>query len=299
MMNISQTRAFTGLRMLATPASALVGNENTIGIQSTNTLIAGIDTGYAAQALIVGSGSSFVLAMATNNKTGSTSWTAGNAQVETATAAGTVTTSAQIRATVTSAGMGGSPLNVNLSVVSGDTPTVWAEKVRVALAADPVISARFTVGGTGTSISLTRKPTGSYLVGSETVLTYADNDSTLNIALSNATGTATGITAAPTSTNTTAGVATAGVYAPDADEKDFEGNTLTAIATGKVGGFLIKNESGSTIEIDTSSTMTNVALPEKASIQFIAPDANAALQTFTITSASASLVSIVACGKTA
>ena len=283
--------------MVATPTSALVSNDVTIGSPSANTLISGVDTGYAAQALIAGSGSSFVLALATNDKTGSTAWTAGTAQVETATAAGTVTAAGNASVTVTSDGMTGSPLVLNVAVANGDTAAVWAEKVRVALAANATIAARFSVSGTSTSIILTRKPLATYTVGSESIPTYPANDSTLNIAL--ATGTATGITTAATSANTTSGVLTAGVYAPDADGKDFEGNTLTAIASNKVGGFLIKNESGATIEIDTSATMTNVALPAKASIQFLAPDANAALQTFTITSASTSLVSIVACGKTA
>ena len=296
-MTINQTRAFSGLRMVASPTSALVANDVTIGVPSTNTLISGINTGYACQALIVGSASDFVLDIADNDKTGSTSWTAGVAQVDTATANGTVTASGNATVTVTSAGMTGSPLAVSVAVTNGDTAAVWAGKVRTALAANATIAERFIVGGTSTAISLTRKPLATYAVGSESVPIYPANDSTLNIAL--ATGTATGITAAATSTDTTAGVLTAGVYAPDADGKDFEGNTLTAIATGKVGGYYIKNEQGGAITIDTASSLVALGLPAKASVELVAPDSNAALETFTVSSASISLVTIVVCGTTA
>jgi hypothetical protein len=119
---------------------------------------------------------------------------AGTAQVETATAAGTVSGDGNAAVVVTGAGITGSPLTLAVAVLNADTPTLWAGKVRVALAATAAITALYTVGGTGTAITLTEKvPNG--------------NDGTLNIAL--ATGTATGITTAATSANTTAGVAPA------------------------------------------------------------------------------------------
>lgn len=116
----------------------------------------------------------------------------GVAQVETATAAGTVSGDGNAEVIVTAAGMTGSPITLAVAVLNGDTPTVWAEKVRAAMRADSRITALFYVGGSGTAITLTR-------------LTKAANDATLNISL--ATGTATGITTAATSANTTAGVA--------------------------------------------------------------------------------------------
>lgn len=109
------------------------------------------------------------------------------AQVDTATAAGSVTDSGNMTATVTAAGMTGSPKAISVAVVNGDTPALWAEKVRTALRADSAVSGMFAVGGSGTAIRLVSKYA-------------AANDATLNLAL--ATGTATGITAAPTSANT-------------------------------------------------------------------------------------------------
>lgn len=60
------------------------------------------------------------------------------------------------------------------------------------LAADPDVSAFFLVSGTGANVVLTTKASQV-------------NDATLNISIAN--GTCTGLTAAPTSANTTAGVA--------------------------------------------------------------------------------------------
>jgi len=47
-MDISQTRAFSGLRMVATPTASLVTNDVSVGIASTNTSITDVDTGFAA-----------------------------------------------------------------------------------------------------------------------------------------------------------------------------------------------------------------------------------------------------------
>lgn len=142
------------------------------------------------------------LALTNGSATGMTPTTSANttagvapvAQVETATAAGSVTGSGNATVIVTAAGMTGSPKTFNVPVLNGDTAAQWADKVRIALAADSAVTALFTVGGTSTSIVLTRtNPAG-----------VAD-DATLNISLAN--GTSTGITTAATSANTTAGVA--------------------------------------------------------------------------------------------
>ncbi len=142
------------------------------------------------------------LALTNGSATGMTPTTSANttagvapvAQVETATAAGSVTGSGNATVIVTAAGMTGSPKTFNVPVLNGDTAAQWADKVRIALAADSAVTALFTVGGTSTSIVLTRtNPAG------------VANDGTLNISLAN--GTSTGITTAATSANTTAGVA--------------------------------------------------------------------------------------------
>lgn len=122
---------------------------------------------------------------------------AGTQQVETATAAGSATSSANLTATVTAAGMTNSPKAVTVAVLNGDTAATWAGKVRTALAADIDVASFFNVGGSSTSIALTARAA-------------AANDATMNIAI--AAGT-TGVTAAPTSADTTAGVAAASVYA--------------------------------------------------------------------------------------
>ena len=116
------------------------------------------------------------------------------AQVETATAAGSITGSGNATVIVTAAGMTGSPKTISVAVLNGDTAAQWADKVRIALAADSAVAALFTVSGSTTAIVLTRtSPAG------------VSNDGTLNISLDN--GTCTGITTAATSANTTAGVA--------------------------------------------------------------------------------------------
>ena len=124
--------------------------------------------------------------------------TPGQLQVATATLAGNVTGSGNALVTVTGAGITGSPLALNVPVLNGDTAVMVAEKVAAFLQGTAAITALYSVSqpiGTATVI-LTR-------------LTPSANDATLNIA--SATGTATGITAAPTSTATTLGVASAGV----------------------------------------------------------------------------------------
>lgn len=114
----------------------------------------------------------------------------GTAQVETATAAGTIGTPGNATVIITSAGMPSSPLTVSVAVAGADTATIWAGKVRAALVAHPIVGYFFAVSGATTAIILTARK-------------IAPNDTTLNISLDN--GTCTGITPALTSANTTAG----------------------------------------------------------------------------------------------
>ena len=115
----------------------------------------------------------------------------GTRQVETATAAGSVTTSGTVNVTVTASGLTGSPILVPVTVVALDSTATWAGKVRTALRANAVINAFFEITGASSSIILTKR------------LKEA-NDATLNVAIA-ANG--TGVTDAASSANTTAGVA--------------------------------------------------------------------------------------------
>src|SRR5262245_2739177 len=114
-------------------------------------------------------------------------------QVETATAAGTITAAGNATVIVTAANMLGSPVTVSVAVANAHAAATWAQKVRDALTAHLVISRFFIVSGSTTSIVLTARATGP-------------NDPTMNISLDN--GTCTGITPALTSANTTAGAVT-------------------------------------------------------------------------------------------
>lgn len=145
--------------------------------------------------------------------------TSGTRQVETSTVAGTVTLTGTAAVVITAAGMPGSPITVQVPVVNGDTATVVAGKIRTylqALSALDTLSLWFTWSGTTTAV-----------IG--TAVASAANDATMNISVDN--GTCTGLTAAPTSANTTAGVlgqyhgAGTGVCVVDATAKTIYINT--------------------------------------------------------------------------
>jgi hypothetical protein len=254
-MSISTVKATYGLRAVGIPTSPTSSGNLNLGIAPTNVALTDADVFYAIQALVVGSASDLVIVTSTGAKTGSTAWTAGEAQVDTATAAGTISGSGNASVVVTAAGMTGSPKTISVAVLASDTAAAWAGKVRTALAADSAVAAMFDVGGTTTAISLTRKATGTYTVGSNTVSTYAANDATLNIALDN--GTCTGITTAATSANTTAGVLTAGCYVVG-DGEDFEGNALVALSGSIFHALQVSTTSN--VLLTFGSTITDHAL---------------------------------------
>lgn len=179
-------------------------------------------------ALQIASGDTLTLDLATGIVTGTV---AGTYQVETATAAGSITLTGNATVTVTSPLVTGSPLAVSVAVTNADTAATWAGKVRTALGLVTAITDHYTVGGSSTTITLT-------------ALAKAANDATLNIALAN--GTCTGITAAATSADTTAGVAASMAYKRTGavwDATDHEGVAL-ATAT-KVYGVAVACDSAS------------------------------------------------------
>jgi len=116
------------------------------------------------------------------------------AQVETATAAGTVTTAGNAAVTVTSV-LFEENIVVDVPVALNDNAAAIALAIRTALAADADIAEHFTVSGATDKVILTAK-------------TPAANDATLNIAIDDGTGegASEGVTTAATSANTTAGV---------------------------------------------------------------------------------------------
>lgn len=121
---------------------------------------------------------------------------AGVLQVETATVAGTIGPAGvgNAKVTITSALLA-EALEVSVAVANDDTANNVATKIRAALNQETDITDNFTVGGTNAEVKLTTKA-------------YASNDTTLNIAIDN--DTCSGLTAAPTSTDTTAGKAGSG-----------------------------------------------------------------------------------------
>ena len=242
-MTLTAARANAGISATASATSTGVSGSVEVGTFNNFITLTGCDVAYAIRARIV-AGSDLVLVTATNTTSGSDAWAAGTAQVETATAAGTITLAGNASVVVTAAGMTGSPKTVSVAVTLSDTAATWAGKVRTALAADTAVSALFTVGGASTAITLTRKVDSLGFLPAD--------DATLNISLDN--GTCTGITTAASSADTTAGVASSGANISDGDAKDFEGITIPTIVTLK--GFYAKCVTGTVVMTSTNEDAT-------------------------------------------
>lgn len=133
-------------------------------------------------------------------------------QVETQTVTGTVTGTGNATVTVTALGMTNSPKAISVAVTNLDTASIVGGLVRTALAFDTDVAALFLVSGSGANIILTKH-------------VAVANDDTLNIAIAN--GTCTGLTAAPTSTNTTAGTGLSNGYCTLAEVKASDVLNLT------------------------------------------------------------------------
>lgn len=116
------------------------------------------------------------------------------AQVETATAAGTVTVAGNALVTVKSA-LFADDEAIDVPVEQNDDANAIALAIRTALANNLMVAEHFDVSGEGASVILTAK-------------VPAANDDTLNIAINDGTGdgASEGVTPAATSANTTPGV---------------------------------------------------------------------------------------------
>jgi len=222
----NSARAYHGLQANAEPTSEGTTGTLTIGQGSTVTTLANA-TEAIVLAVEVDSTYNVTIPLDTLIPvlTG-----AGVNQVETATAAGTITASGNATVIVTGDDITGSPLTVSVAVLNADTASAWAQKVRTALGAVSAITSLYTVGGSTTAITLTR-------------ILDRYNDPTLNISLAN--GTCTGITTAATSVGTTAGINPAKCYRLSGTTfagENFEGADLPAVTS--CYGIQIRADSG-------------------------------------------------------
>jgi hypothetical protein len=287
-MNISAPLINYNVSAQATAARAGSGSAVTL-LQSTATLVpSDANQVYSTHYILAGASTVATLNLSTGDATGD-AWTAPVRQVETATAAGTITTAGDATATVTAAGMTGSPKAVTFAVALNDTASDWAEKCRTALAADTDVSGMFDVSGTGTSIILTRKPLATYALGSTTIEMAYSNDATLNIALADSTS--AGITEAATSANTTTAVVGDGAYIAN-DDVDYEGVALDSPTD--IYAVLIEHSSDDgagtqqldyTIGTEYSGRMT-VSSTKSAAVLMSYPDTTSILDTLSLTGTS-------------
>lgn len=236
MGTISNARAFYGLLATGTPTKTQVANDASIGVASSTLLLAGSTNAYCVSATLASSGDTLTI----DTETGiATIGTAPVSQVETATvvAASGATSSGNLAVTVTAAGVTGSPLAFAVALVNGvdTTATLIAAKIRTALNLSTALTAVYTVGGTGADVTLTR-------------ITAANNDATLNIAITAGLG----VSAIASSTNTTAGVGGVVLTNNTGDGKDFEGIALSE--AGQINSILVQNTSTGSAAVMVNGT---------------------------------------------
>jgi len=260
-MSLQDCKAVYGLTGIGTNTRTNVSGSATVGIGQTSMQFPDANEGYSIRAIFPTTTGEFFLATSTGDTTGTDGFTAGTAQVETATivAASGATSNGNLALVVTAAGMTGSPLTVNvaLTTTAHTTAALIAEACRTTLAANTAVAALFTVGGSSTAITLTRKPTSTFTVPGGTLNLYPANDATLNILIP----TALGVTGASTSTNTTTGVASAGVKVYDS-RVNFEGSLVDDLSI--IAGMLIKCTAGTAVisagDYNTTVTSGGISL---------------------------------------
>ena len=237
-MTLTTPRATFGINARATPVKSGTTGTVQVGANSeTVTLTATKQVSF--QAVIVGSASDLVIDISDLDNTGSTAWTAGNAQVETATvtAASGITTSGNATVTVTATGMTGSPKAISVPLTTGThtTAALIATAIAAGLNADTAYAALFTATSSGATVITTGKASSTYTLNGTSIPVYTATIANLNVALAGGLG----ITVAATSADTTAGVATAGCIVPDLDGNDYEGEATGGLAS--VDAVYIKN----------------------------------------------------------
>jgi hypothetical protein len=228
-MAIQDCKAVFGLSGIATGTRTNVSGSSVVGVGQRAIPFSAANVVYSVRAIFTDTGT-MDINLLTGSTSGTTAFVAGTAQVETATivAASGCTSNGTMALVLTAAGLTGSPLTVNvaLNTVDHTTASLIAAAARTALEANTDVAAMFTIGGTGADITLTKKPTQTFTVGTESVPLYQANDATLNLEIPSGLG----VTAAASSANTTAGVVTSGVKLFDGSGVDFEGKSLTPIS---------------------------------------------------------------------
>jgi len=235
-MALTDARAYYGLTATGELSRTGSAGPATVGTVQTPVVLTGATIGYCVRMVLVGNTTFVELDLSDATIIDQTAFVAGTAQVETATitAASGCTSNGTMTLVLTSSGMTGSPLNVPVALTTAahTSASLIAAAARTALSEVAVIAARFTVGGSGANITFTRLPT---TVGG--VDTYPANDVTLNLAIPSGLG----VTAAATSADTTAGVATSGPVIFD-EGVDFEGRAVAN--AGFTNGMLLQVTAG-------------------------------------------------------
>lgn len=262
-MTLSGTEVRFGLLATADPTAVNISGSQSIGTSARALVYTDVPDVAYSLGMLIQAGVTLTLNPSTGVVTGTV---AGTNQVETATivAASGATTAGNLNVTVTSTLVTGSPLLVPVALLLTDnTASLVATKVRAALNATAAITAHYTVGGTIAAYSLT-------------AIEKAANDTTLNLAHAN--GTCVGITAAPTSTNTTAGVGTSRAFKFTGvtwDATDYEGQALPTMT--KLHSMLIRSASTSGSVLIDDGTNANDLLAPFMSLQSSPTGAHPAL----------------------
>ena len=286
-MNISKASA--NLSLSATGNTTRPGYVGSVSINSgVKANFSTADQAYQTYFLIAGTSTAATLNMTTGDAAGD-AWTAPAVQVETATASG-VSGSGDAKVTITAAGLTGSPLDVSVAVLAGDSPADVASKISAELqyagTGTSEIGAFYDIEADGSNVVFTRKTLGTYTLGSDTIIMAHPDDATMNVAIDN--DTCSGITPAPTSTSTTAGVEADGVFIWN-DDIDFEGRAL--VSPTAVYGLAIDHSteytvSGHTVDwtVGTEYKGRMKATTDQTSHFLVSyPDAASILDTLTIT----------------
>jgi len=295
-MNISNPIINYNVSALAT-ATRGGSNSSITLLQSTVTNVpSDADVVYISYALLAGN--SAVNLSLTSGDLSPSSWTAPVRQVELIIASGTITTAGNAYVDVIT--NGSLPYRVEFAVELNDTAIAWAAKCRTALSEDANISSLYDVGGgTGTNITLTKKPLATYVIGDTSVEMAYANDATHTIEIGNAT--CAGITSGA-STDFIVGVVGNGRLLFN-DYVDFEGITLQTLSN--VYGLLIEhttldaNDQQVDYVIGTEYSGRLYSTTEQSSTVLLSyPDTTSILDVLTATSASdTGLVKFTVIGK--
>ena len=125
-MSISSAQVIYGLNAAGTPSRVNVTGTAQIGVGQTRFGMPVANVAYSVKAIIP-EGQDFVIDIYTGDTTGTDPFVAGTAQVETATAVGTITGSGNAAVVVSSENLSGGSESLAVPVLSGDTAAQWAE----------------------------------------------------------------------------------------------------------------------------------------------------------------------------